>query len=115
MEQNKKPRHKHTHLRSINLWQRKQEYKMDGVPTVVQWVKNPITMAWVAVELEVQSLAQCSRVKDLALLQLLHNSQLWLRFNPWAQEFLYATGAAIKIKFKNVKNIHWRKDSVFNK
>ena len=29
MEQNQKPRNKHTHLWSINLWERRQEYTME--------------------------------------------------------------------------------------
>ena len=37
--------------------------KLLGVPTVVQWVK------------------------DLALPQLWHRSQLWIRFDPWLRNF----------------------------
>ena len=35
----------------------------DRVPAVAQWVKNVIAMAWVAVEVQVQSLAQSTWVK----------------------------------------------------
>ena len=44
---------------------------------MAQWVKNLTAVGWVTMEAWVQSLAQCSGLKDLALLQL------WLRFNPW--------------------------------
>ena len=47
------------------------------VPTMAQWVKNPTVVVWITVEVWVQSLAWCSKLKDLVLLQL------WLRFNPW--------------------------------
>ena len=39
-----------------------------GAPAVVQWVKNPSTVAPVAVGAWVRSPAQCSGLKDLALL-----------------------------------------------
>lgn len=45
----------------------------------------------------IPSLAQW--VKDMALPQLWHRSQLWIRFDPWLRNFQYATGAA-----KNEKN-----------
>ena len=60
---------------------------MTGVPTVVQWDKNPIAVAQVATEVWVQSPA-----KAPVLLQL------QLRFNPWPGNFHNATGAAIKTK-----------------
>ena len=41
--------------------------EIDGVPTVVQWVKNLTAVAWVAAEPQVLSLAGCSVLKDLAL------------------------------------------------
>ena len=41
--------------------------------------------AQVTVEALVRSLAQNSGLKDLALLQLQHMSQLWLRFSPWSE------------------------------
>ena len=52
-----------------------------GVPTVVQQIKNPAAVAWVAAEVGVLSLAQHHDLKDLALLQL------QLRFNPWPGNF----------------------------
>ena len=49
----------------------------------MQWVKNPTAVAQVAMEVQVHSSAQHSRLKDPALLQLWCRSQLWPRFNPW--------------------------------
>ena len=46
------------------------------IPAVVQWVKNPIAVAWVAMEVQVQSLARHSELKDPALLWLQHRSHL---------------------------------------
>ena len=34
---------------------------------MVQWFKNPIALAWVAVEMQVQSLVWLSGLKDAAL------------------------------------------------
>ena len=45
---------------------------------MAQWVKNPIAVAWVSVEVWVQH----SGLKDPASLQLRRRSQLWLGFNP---------------------------------
>ena len=59
-----------------------QNYKC-GVPAVAQWVKNLTEVAWVTVEVQVLSPAQCSELKDLALLQLWHWLQQRLRFSPW--------------------------------
>ena len=56
------------------------------------WVKNPTAVAQVAAELWVRSPAQHSGLKDLALLQLQHRSQLQLRFNSWPRNFHYAAG-----------------------
>ena len=50
---------------------------------MVQWVKTPTVAAWVPVEEQVRSLPGHSGLKDLALLQLQHRTQLQLRFNPW--------------------------------
>ena len=47
----------------------KTNRKYIGIPTVVQWVKDPV-MAQVAAEARVQSMAQYIGLKDLALLQL---------------------------------------------
>ena len=52
-----------------------------GVPAVAQWVKNLTTVARVTAEAQVQSLAQHSGLRDLALLQL------QLRFDPWPRNF----------------------------
>ena len=49
---------------------------------MVQWVKNPATAAWIAVEVRVQSLSRCSGLKDPALPQLWFRSYLWLRSVP---------------------------------
>ena len=51
------------------------------VPAVVRCVKNPTIAAQVASEVRVQSLAQPSRLKDLAFMQLWLGSQLWLGLN----------------------------------
>ena len=51
---------------------------------MVQWVKNLTAEAWVAVEVWVRSLAQQSRLKDLALCRHNYRSQLQLGFNPWS-------------------------------
>ena len=72
-----------------------------GVPAVACWVKNLPAVAPVTVEAQVSSLARLSGLKDPALPRLWCRSQLWLGFNPWAQELPYAVGAAIK---KNTKN-----------
>ena len=47
-----------------------------GVPAVMLWIKNPTAVAWVAAEVCVQFLAWHSGLKDGALLQLQHRSQL---------------------------------------
>ena len=49
-----------------------------GVPTVVQWVKNPTTVAQFSAEAWAQSLAQCSGLKDLVLLHLWCRLQMQL-------------------------------------
>ena len=58
-----------------------------GVSAVARWVKNLTAAAQVKAEAWVQSLAQCSRLKDPALLQLQCRSQLRLRFDPWPGNF----------------------------
>ena len=63
-----------------------------GVPTVVQWVKNPTAAAWVFSEAWVCTQACSSGLKDLALLQL------WPGFSPWLGEPPYAVSVAIKKK-----------------
>ena len=59
---NKKPKTQRIHLR---------------VPAMAQWVKNPAAVAQVTVEVQVQSPAQHSGLKDLML------PQLRLGFSPW--------------------------------
>ena len=54
-------------LASDNL-RRRRLYQ--GVPAVVQWVKNSTAAARVAAEMQVQVPAQCSGLKDQALPQL---------------------------------------------
>ena len=49
---------------------------------VVQQVKNLTTVAQVAEEAQVQSVAWRRGLKDLALLQLWYRSQQQLRFSP---------------------------------
>ena len=44
-----------------------------GVPTVAQWVKNLTAVAWVTVEVQVQS-SWCSGLEDPALQQLWYRS-----------------------------------------
>ena len=64
---------------------------------MAQWVMSP---AWVAVKAQVQSLAQRSGSKDLALLQLLHNAAAaWIQSLP--QELPYAMCSHLKKKKKN--------------
>ena len=54
---------------------------------VEQWIKNPTIVAGVAVEAWIQSPAQRSGLKDLALPQLQHRSQLQLRISPQPGSF----------------------------
>ena len=54
---------------------------------MVQWVKTLTAVAWVDAEVQGRSLDQRNGLKDLALLQLWHRSQLQLRFNHWPGNF----------------------------
>ena len=54
---------------------------------MAQWVNSSTAAAPVTVEVQVQSLATQSGLKDLMLPQLWCRSQLWLRFNPWSGNF----------------------------
>ena len=54
---------------------------------MAQWVKNPTTTAQVAEEAWVLSPAWHGGLKDLALPQLMHKSQLQVRFNPLPENF----------------------------
>ena len=60
-----------------------------GVPVVAQWVKNPAAVAQVSVDVQVQSSAQCSGLKDPEL-----PVAAWVQSLVW--EVPYAVGAAIK-------------------
>ena len=66
---------------------------------MAQRVKNLTAAAQIAAEAWVQSPAHPSGLKDSALLQLWHSSQLWLRLNL-AWECPYAAGVAT-LKKKN--------------
>ena len=59
-----------------------------GVPAMVHWVKNLTAAAQIDAEVQFQSPAWCSGLKDPALPQ------------PLAQELPYTVGAAIKGKKK---------------
>ena len=86
---------------------------------MVQWVKN-----LTAVEAVAPSLAQCSGLKDLTLLQLHCRSLLWLRFNPWPYAVCHRCGHKIKKKKKSTVemslnftiNLLWESvgDSLYN-
>ena len=54
---------------------------------MAQWVKNLTTVAQITAEVRVQSPVWCSGLKDLALPQLQHRSQLQLEFSPWPGNF----------------------------
>ena len=58
-----------------------------GVPTVVQLVKNPTTMAWVTAEVQIPSQAWHIGLRNPVLSQLQHGLQLQLGFNPWPRNF----------------------------
>lgn len=53
--------------------------KRYGVPAVAQWAKNLTAAAWVAVKVQIWSLARLSGLKDKVLRC---GSQLWLGFSP---------------------------------
>ena len=67
-----------------------------GVSAVVQWVKNPNALAWIAAEVWVGS--QCSglRIWHCCSCSIVTAVQ----FNPWPRELSYADGVAIKKKKK---------------
>ena len=93
--------------RMMAIWQERNEMETDkeyfsskslvGVLTVVQWVKNLTTASQVTVEFH-PCPAWHGGIKDLALLQGLHNSQLWLRFNHWHRNFITMRMAIKKVK-----------------
>ena len=53
----------------------------------IQWVKTQATVAWVTVEVQVQSLAWHSELKNLVLLQLQCGSKQCLGLSPWLENF----------------------------
>ena len=63
---------------------------------MVQWVKNPTAETWVASEVQVQSPAWCSGLKNLVLLQLQHKVAGEAQIQSLAWELFYALGAALK-------------------
>ena len=67
---------------------------------MVPWVKNLTTAAWVTAEPQVHFPAWSSGLKDVALLQLWHRSQLWLRFDSWPGNFHMPRARAKKKKKK---------------
>ena len=78
-----------TSFRSYTTWEHFYELKenTERVSAVAQRGKNLTAAARVTAEVWVQSLARHSGLKDLALPQLWHRSQLRLGFNPWARNF----------------------------
>ena len=56
---------------------------------MVQWINNPTTVTWVTKEVHVPSPAQCSELKDPALLQLQCRSSCGSdsRFDLWPENF----------------------------
>lgn len=63
-----------------NTGQHRKEKR--GAPAMAQWLKNPTALAGVSMEVRVQFLARCNGLKDLALPQFWHRSQLRLGFDP---------------------------------
>ena len=69
---------------------------------MVQWVKNLTTVAWVAAEAQVRSLACCCGFEGLALSQLWCRLQLRLGFSPCPGISVFHVGVALKkIKIPN--------------
>ena len=66
---------------------------------MVQWFKNPTVEAWVATEAQVQSLAQCTHLKNPASPQHSYSvgHSCSLDLTP-GLGLVYAVGAAIKKK-----------------
>ena len=71
---------------------------------MAQWIKNPNAAVWVTVEVQVQSPAQGSGLKDQALPQWQLGLHLQLGLNPWpAPELPYAAEVAFKKCIKTLK------------
>ena len=64
---------------------------------MAQWVKNLTAATWVAVEVWVQSLAQCNGLKDPAL---------WFGFNPRPRNFHVLWVQPFKKKKKKCQIFH---------
>ena len=75
-----------------------------GIPTVMKWVKNPTAVAQVTGEVQVQSLALRSRLKDLVLLLLQYRALLWLEFDLWLRNFQMPWVQPLKKKKKKDTN-----------
>ena len=75
-----------------------------GIPTVMKWVKNPTAVAQVTGEVQVQSLALRSRLKDLVLLLLQYRALLWLGFDLWLRNFQMPWVQPLKKKKKKDAN-----------
>ena len=75
-----------------------------GIPTVMKWVKNPTAVAQVTGEVQVQSLALRSRLKDLVLLLLQYRALLWLEFDLWLRNFQMPWVQPLKKKKKKDNN-----------
>ena len=69
---------------------------------MVQWVKNPTAVAWVAAEPWIQSLAWPSGLKDPASLQLQLQLAAKAQIQSLAQELPHASGVAIKKRREGV-------------
>ena len=67
------------------------------------WVKILTTVVQAIASVQVRSLAWHSGLKDPALPQLWHKSQLQLRFNPWPGNFHLLQVWLLKKKKKKTK------------
>ena len=65
---------------------------------MAQWVKNPKVADWVDTEARVRSLIWHCGLEDLALPQLWHRLQLWLRFDTYPGNFHMPLGGHKKKK-----------------
>ena len=70
---------------------------------MVQWVKNPIAVALIIVEVQFRYLAWHSGLKDLDCLWLQHRSWLQLGFNPQPTNFYIPWVRPLKKKRKEKK------------
>ena len=70
---------------------------------MVQWVKNPIAVALIIVEVQFRYLAWHSGLKDLDCLWLQHRSWLQLGFNPQPTNFYIPWVRPLKKKKRKEK------------